>query len=104
MEKKSIREAFYRKLKDSSITNEDLEKFREISELLRESFEEAGEDFRWGACQGTNDKDDNCYAPSDTCQSNDCGYVEPGGCGVDERCRICDSCMLIYDTCGGDEK
>lgn len=105
MSKKTAREVFYQKLIESSITKEDMEKFRKINEILRQSLEKTGEDFRWGLCSGTNDEDDNCWSGFDSCKNNnDCGISQPGGCGLDEKCRICDSCMILHDTCGGDER
>lgn len=85
---KSVRGHFAGLVREKGYTPEDLQKYREISLLARQAA-----DLRAVECPIATDK---CLP------KQDCGYDE-GGCGTDECCNWCDSCMVLSDTCGGDE-
>lgn len=84
-EKKSMRAHFVDLLKERGITPQDMQKFRQIGDLIHLAKERTK-----AGCTGT----------GDSCEpGQDCGYKE-GGCGSDECCNWCDSCMVTWDTCG----
>ena len=82
--KKSARANLVDLLKEQNISPEDMQTYRKIGDLINEARIKADKD-----CTGAGDK---CYP------GEDCGYKE-GGCGTDECCNWCDSCMLTWDTC-----
>lgn len=83
---KSTRAHFARLLKENKVSSEDMETYRTIGKLVLDAKVRADKD-----CPGAADK---CYP------GEDCGYDDGGnGCGNDECCNWCDSCMVLYDTC-----
>lgn len=86
--KKSARAHFTDLLRERKVTPEDMEKFRQIGTIAELAKTRAQKD-----CTGTGDR----------CETgHDCGYDE-GGCGSDESCILCDSCMISYDTCSSSQ-
>ncbi len=86
--KKTARAHFAELLRERNVTPDEMKKFREIGELADVAIQRADQD-----CVGVGDK----------CEpGQDCGYDE-GGCGNDESCNVCDSCMVMWDTCSSSE-
>ena len=86
--KESARAHFAKLLRERGITPEDMKLYREIGELADLARKRADE-----SCVGVGDK---CEPGYDT------GY-EGHGCGNDECCNVCDSCMLTWDTCSSSQ-
>lgn len=85
--RKSARADLVRFLKKNNVSPEDLQNYRRVGGLIfRAKLKEEVD------CEGSGDK---CYP------GEDCGYTE-GGCGTDECCNWCDSCMLSWDTCSSE--
>ena len=80
---KPIRAAFEKIVNENGITQEELDTFIKIGSFM---------------AQAQNEQIKYCGISVDKCYSGDCGYSE-GGCGTDEKCRVCDNCMVMWDTC-----
>lgn len=86
--KESARAHFAKLLRERGITPEDMKLYREIGELADLAKKRA---------------DKGCTGAGDKCEvGHDCHYKE-GGCGNDECCNVCDSCMLTWDTCSSSQ-
>jgi hypothetical protein len=81
----SVRGTFAKLMPKKGISEEDLETFRRVGEVMALAKKKTG--------------DKGCTGVGDKCEpGSDCGY-KMGGCGSDEQCRVCDSCMVMWDTC-----
>lgn len=87
---KTLRSAFVRIIDKEGIKQEDLETFRRVGKAMALAEQQTA---------------DRCGIGADKCVPGDCGYHENCGapqelgCGNDEQCRVCDSCMVLWDTC-----